>query len=299
MRKFLLLFGFLVIALVSEAQNSPIFSDYVSSMLIINPAYAGRNMVFNSSVLARSQWVGIDGGRQTQAITAHSGFENQNITAGGEILNFSQQGFSSVQFSGNVAYRLHFDDINLLLGSKVSLIMDQVLLSELSRNDQTDPLLDQLSGTSSHLNMGFGAYLHNSAWFFGLSSPHMLVNKSRLTHEKDIAFPTIYLTCGQAYQFSNSLQLRTSALAMIQSNEPFHLDMNASILLGGKLWLGLHSGTGLSGTNFQYSIKPGVLLGYSFDSSMKRNASPIGATHEVTFRFDLISSDKKIFSFHR
>ncbi|MEO0403382.1 MAG: type IX secretion system membrane protein PorP/SprF, partial [Bacteroidota bacterium] len=64
-------FFFFTIAMCS-AQEVPFFADYVSSMLVHNPAYAGRNDQLSAALQTRSQWTGFDGGKQVQLITAHA-----------------------------------------------------------------------------------------------------------------------------------------------------------------------------------------------------------------------------------
>ncbi|MEO0405464.1 MAG: type IX secretion system membrane protein PorP/SprF, partial [Bacteroidota bacterium] len=164
--------------------------------------------------------------------------------------------------------------------------------------DENDPFVINAEPSSSQFNAGAGGYLFSKQWYFGLAVPRFLTHEAGIRSGGSQSFPNIHFSAGQANNVGNSLRFRTASLVVVRANQPVLLDLNAATLLGGKLWLGMHTGTGLSGMYFQFAIKPGILVGYAYDSSLRRNTTHLGATHEITFRFDHISKRNKIFSFH-
>jgi hypothetical protein len=49
----------------SNAQQHPMYSQYMFNMMNINPAYAGSRGVVSATALYRNQWVNIEGAPQT------------------------------------------------------------------------------------------------------------------------------------------------------------------------------------------------------------------------------------------
>ena len=47
------------------AQQAPHYAQYMYNMQIINPAFVGHKSDFNATLLARSQWVDVDGAPET------------------------------------------------------------------------------------------------------------------------------------------------------------------------------------------------------------------------------------------
>ena len=52
----------------AKSQQDPVFTQYLTNLLSIQPAYAGITGVLNVSALSRAQWVGWEGAPQHQYI---------------------------------------------------------------------------------------------------------------------------------------------------------------------------------------------------------------------------------------
>lgn len=57
------------------AQQLPLYSQYMMNSFLLNPAIAGSVDYFPVILTARRQWVGINNGPSTQAISTHYLFE--------------------------------------------------------------------------------------------------------------------------------------------------------------------------------------------------------------------------------
>ena len=53
----------------------------------INPAYAGSRETFSAVGLQRSQWVGLEGGPETQTLSIHTPLRNEKIGIGLSFIN--------------------------------------------------------------------------------------------------------------------------------------------------------------------------------------------------------------------
>jgi type IX secretion system PorP/SprF family membrane protein len=49
----------------SQAQIDPLYAQYISNPMLINPAYAGLNNNLNAGITYRKQWAGFDGSPAT------------------------------------------------------------------------------------------------------------------------------------------------------------------------------------------------------------------------------------------
>ena len=69
------------------AQQLPQFTQYMFNTISINPAYAGSRETFSVVGLHRSQWVGLEGGPQTQTLSIHSPLRNDKVGLGFSFIN--------------------------------------------------------------------------------------------------------------------------------------------------------------------------------------------------------------------
>ena len=60
-----------IIAIHANAQYYPLFSQYLSNGMLINPAYTGSRDVLSINAMHRTQMVGFKGAPSYQSFTAH------------------------------------------------------------------------------------------------------------------------------------------------------------------------------------------------------------------------------------
>ena len=71
----------------SFGQQLPQFTQYMFNTISINPAYAGSRETFSAVGLHRSQWVGLEGGPETQTLSVHSPLRNEQVGVGLSFIN--------------------------------------------------------------------------------------------------------------------------------------------------------------------------------------------------------------------
>ena len=64
----------LLLSLFIQAQQDPMYSQYMYNMMSVNPAYAGSKGGIHALLLHRQQWTDIEGAPTTQNFTIHSPF---------------------------------------------------------------------------------------------------------------------------------------------------------------------------------------------------------------------------------
>ena len=82
MRKLLLSALIFGICYASEAQIDPLYAQYLSNPLLINPAYSGLNNNLNIGVTYRKQWAGFDGSPATYNVNGHTSLLDNRMGVG-------------------------------------------------------------------------------------------------------------------------------------------------------------------------------------------------------------------------
>src|ERR1044071_6587678 len=106
MKKTPLIFLFVMLTTALVAQQRPLQSLYMFDPLLVNPAYAGRQVQLSATAIYRNQWVNLDGAPKTFTTTVHSGFRKYRVGLG-FILSNDQIGIhNDVGFYGVYSYKL-------------------------------------------------------------------------------------------------------------------------------------------------------------------------------------------------
>lgn len=288
----------LLICFVAHAQQAYYISDYLNGVTEFNPAYVGSTTGFSCSQVSKIQWQGFEEGIQVHQFSAHAPFASFRMGGGINLSHFSQQGINQTKVALNGAYRLRFSAFAMHFGLKLGMFREVYHIQDLTRVDPNDPLIGQVGSKSTQLIPGVGLYLKATNWFFGVSSPQITSLKAPFYSSRSEQFQEIYLMGGHVWQKGNSMRFRLSGLVRIQSQNKLLIDANAGVLFGGKLWTGLHGGTGSNGLYFHYRIKPEILIGYGYDLNFQQGSQALGNAHLITLRYDITKGNRRIVSFH-
>src|SRR5680860_1272177 len=71
----------------SNAQQDPMYTQYMFNTQIINPAYAGTWESVGFMVLGRQQWAGLDGAPQTYTFTMQAPLKNEKVALGLNLIS--------------------------------------------------------------------------------------------------------------------------------------------------------------------------------------------------------------------
>ena len=81
MKHLLLVFTYLF-SFAACAQQDPIYAQYINNPLVINPAFAGSNNMFNAAVQYRTQWAGLDANPATFNFSSHLSMAQNKVGVG-------------------------------------------------------------------------------------------------------------------------------------------------------------------------------------------------------------------------
>ncbi|GAB3529564.1 type IX secretion system membrane protein PorP/SprF [Pontibacter brevis] len=314
MKKFNILFLFLLLASSAVAQQKALYSQYMTNYFLVNPAVAGydRNMNFKAGY--RNQWVGFEGAPSTFYLSGEAelfkdrrrgrikpkpyhgagGYIYKDVTGPtsrtGVMLSYAYHVpltrtmfLSSGLFAGVQQYSFYANKIQLANGS-----------------NERDPVTSGGNGTAFMPDLSVGTYLHADDFFVGVSLFQVLGNKifefensqtpSRLTRH-------LFVSGGYNFEINRNISLEPSVLLKYAHPAPLQADINVKGIYdfrnrrkgqNDKVWAGISYRTedalvGILGVQFMDQYE----LSYSYDITVSRMRHYSAGSHEITLGFRL------------
>jgi len=87
MKKAILIIIILFEFVFTEAQQLPLYSQYLTNNFLINPAVAGSDNVTSVKLSVRNQWLGLENSPKTQVISSHTRIERAGFYNNHGLLN--------------------------------------------------------------------------------------------------------------------------------------------------------------------------------------------------------------------
>ncbi|NHF61594.1 type IX secretion system membrane protein PorP/SprF [Flavobacteriaceae bacterium TP-CH-4] len=297
----------------SSAQQDAQYTQYMFNTMSVNPAYAGSRGQFSAAALYRSQWVGLEGGPQTQTLNLHSPIRNSRVGYGLSIVN-DEIGEGAVQetyFDAIISYTIDVSlEGKLSFGLKAGGHLFNLDVDGLRQRN--DPLLQENLDTDNienrfSPNVGLGVYYHTNRFYAGLSAPNLLetehfdgsggdANSIEFLSQERINF---YLITGYVFDLNNNFKFKPALLTKVVSGAPLQVDVSASFLFNDRFSFGAAyrwdaAVSGLAG----FQISDQFMIGLAYD----RETTELGGTQfndgsfEVFLRFELVKSFQKLVS---
>jgi type IX secretion system PorP/SprF family membrane protein len=258
MNKYILLLVLPFLALHSNAQQDPQFSQYIFNNLSINPGYTGSNNAICATALNRSQWMGFEGAPASTNLSVEAPV---SLLRGGLGLNVLTEKIGKNQMLGlhlNYAYRK--DLANGTLGIGLALGVFQSGIDDgFNTEVEGDPSIPVSGDKASALDLGFGLHYKTEKLYVGLSSSH--VNEATLTSDNDVLQLErhYYLMAGYLYTLNEKMDLKPS-LFVKSDGVTASLDATTILEYNNKLW---------GGVSYRPSFGAIVLLGMHLNKDLK------------------------------
>jgi type IX secretion system PorP/SprF family membrane protein len=291
---------FVVSGVTVFAQQDPMFTQYMTNPITINPAITGVRKVDNISLVFRKQWVGIEGAPTTASLSYQGPFFKDNVGLGCNLIHDIIGPVVQTGFYVDYAYHLKFDNNkqnNLALGIMGGFNYYTFDLYSL-RSDEPDNDI-ALDGVDRRFlpNFGIGLFYYTPQFFFGASMPKMLRNSLSKTENtlslEDKEERHFFVMTGYIFDLSRKIKFKPSVIGRFVYGAPISLDLTATFMLYDKVWIGgmYRWGSSIGGL-IRWQINPKIHLGYSFDFSNSRLKAYNQGTHEIFLSFDIGNSDR-------
>ena len=286
----LVLFGVCSTALLAQDQTQ--YNNYVANQGLLNPAYNGTRDVISGLLIGRSQWIGIKGAPNSQAINVHGPIQDTNLGLGIALANDMVGFTNNMDLMASVSYKLKFDRFRFLsFGLQVGVSSNIYDGTKAVTDNYLDPVF---YGKESKIgfNFGFGSYLYAENYFIGFSVPKFFTqnfNEEDFSFKNTIDPKNLYTYLYGGYIFDwGEVKVKPTALFRFVYGAPLEFDVAANVLFAERLWVGLAYRT-TSDVIFlsEFIINRKFTVRYSFDYSLTSlNRYAKAGSHEIGLQFD-------------
>lgn len=244
----LLVICILPIGNYTQAQQTPVFSDYYYNQTLINPAYSGVYSKTEISISNFGYLNQFEGSPKTFSGVFNTPISKYNVGLGGGFIS-DQIGVTSINtIFVSYAYKLYFrnknaqgrwwnEDANVLsFGLTTGISFFNENLSELEI--QGDPDFENDVNVTIP-SFGFGILYNRNKFYLGFSAQNLF--SGSFSSEKNINIKTpYYIYGGYKWYFNNleEIQFQPSILAKFVSGAPTQFDFNFSANYKNKIEIG-------------------------------------------------------------
>jgi len=283
----------LLIVLGLNAQQDPLFSQYMFNKLALNPAYAGSHDYFTTDILYRYQWVNIDGAPQTLNFSAHTPLRNSHIGLG---LNIYQDVVGPTLSQGvlvTFAYRIIFQESKLAFGIQAGIKYRDIFWSQIKPYNLDDPIVWATVKNKVVPDANIGLYYYSKKYYIGISSKQLLQNEMSVVNvhgrsEYTKLIRHFYGMAGVSFRLSDDILIRPSILAKFVIHAPPQLDLNLSCILANNLLIGTSYRTEKAMSFMvEFNLTENLRLGYSYDIWFNELQHYNKGSHEMRLGYDL------------
>ena len=292
---FLMLVGVAGFCEKVNGQQDPIYAQYLNNPMIINPAYAGSNNMFNAGIQYRTQWAGLDGNPTTVNFNSHMSVFQNKVGLGVQVIQDKLGDTKNTEFNTLYSYKIKLSDATLSFGMQAGFIRYTNDPSGLTIRDPGDPAFVALS--EMKFNTGAGLLLKNDRYMVGLSVPRLLpTTVSQGGQTIQLYSQNYYLFGSYVFFLSEGLRFKPSVLLRGTQGSPFSADVNASLNFKEFYTAGLFT------RNFKtYGLLAQVMVksfrfGYVFEMPGSQASSLNFSSHEITLGISMgvLSNHDKI-----
>ncbi len=285
-----------------NAQQDPMYSQYMFNMLAINPAYAGNHEVFGATALFRQQWVGVPGAPRTFTFGFDVPDNKRGFGYGVQLIG-DQIGIQKTNaIAGSFSYRTHVFSENdeLSLGLQGSMSNYTANYNSVDLIQPYDPSFVGLVVNTWTPNVGAGIFYHTKDFYLGISSPTILsqpmqggVTNLGRSAQSFFSIPHTFATTGYVFHLSDVVDFKPSVMFKVVAGAPVQYDVNAQFYLYDLISLGASYRSnaaivGMAGLQ----LTPNWRIGYAFDRDITGFKAFNTGTHEIMLGFALNRSTK-------
>ncbi|MFW5725600.1 MAG: PorP/SprF family type IX secretion system membrane protein [Bacteroidota bacterium] len=276
-----------------QAQQMPMYGQYLFNSTVINPAQAGTLSHNQAGILGRYQWVGIDG-----APTAHTAFANlilpYDLGVAAGIFQDQVGPLREISFQADISYKAQISrDWFLAAGLRTmtsSMALDMSMMEEVNN----DPLFNSDLSTGFRINMGMGLLLFSENHFIGIAMPRAVNVMKRESHT-----PTnhLFFYGGSTFGITREITIAPAFLFKNVALAPAQLDISIIGCYDNLVDFGPVIRTNMAkdvvdaiGFTAGLNISENWYFGYMYEYPANRIRTSTVQTHEISLRYQWESS---------
>ena len=292
MKKGLIVFfvAVLLSPIVSQAQQSPLYTQYMLNDYVINPAVAGSKGFFPLRLNVRNQWMGFEDAPSTQSLSFHAGVGDGRVGLGALIFQDDTGPTSQLGTQISYSYHLYVPSIESNLSFGVAPMIYQYSLNA-NELEFHDPEIIGGSYKKVLPDASVGLYLYGESYFIGASVYQLLETTFKQSlynaYGDNSGKRHYFLTAGVTKEVNYSFHIEPSIMIKTLEIGLTQVDFNIRTIFNRKFWTGLsirtdESVVALVGMNLET-----FHLAYGFDYTMRPIGTHTSGSHEISVGFNL------------
>lgn len=292
MKKILLVIIILLYQLHGKAQQDIMVSQYMFDGLLLNPAYAGSHKYFSSSLLHRSQWVGLEGAPRSNILALDGPINDEKMGLGLIVSNDHIGITDQTDIYGNYSYHLPLGGGKLSFGIKAGVSRYTYKFDELVYWDNNDQVFLGNRSSAWLPKFGAGVYYYTPKWYAGISVPSLIAYDPDKDFGNDVNQSGFvkrhyYGVTGFVFELNNAFKLKPSLLLKYVPSAPLEADINLHLLYQDKLWFGASYRTqDAVSVMLEYQTNSRFRIGYAYDFTTSKIKDHSSGTHEIMIGYD-------------
>lgn len=276
---------------VSQAQQLPIFTQYIFNKYVFNPAVTGTEDNFSATANYRYQWQGVTDAPRTYIMSVHGPHKYKSFGLGGSLYTDVTGPTSKTGMYFSYAYHLQATSTTKLsLGLSGGLMQYRVDGSKITLADQGDITLANSLLAKTLPDFGFGAYWFNDDFYLGLSVPQFIQARIDFSDDGTQTLSRLtshfYLNGGYLFRFDNDYSVEPSMMMRYSYPVNPQFDFVVKGIYQDNYYLGL-----MARTQDAFSVMAGYMttngkftFGYAYDITTGGLAPYSNGSHELMIK---------------
>ena len=281
-------------ALVSNAQQLPLYSQYYFNQFIHNPALTGAQDANQLHLIGRKQYSGVSSGIGTNAITLQLRPEASKAGFGLYFMNDKTNLVRRNAVYGNYSYHAMINETAILsLGLAAGIHDNRYDFDKFKLSDPNDPrvaLLQNQGNFTADANLG--ANIKSNNFNFGVAVLQLANSNQKFSddYNNDLVYNlerTFIVTTGYKFSAKENYTFEPYILYRKTKNAKGQVDLNFMFDWADKAYLGFgyrdaFSVSGMAGVHLGKTLT----VGYAYDQSIHKEQKTLGGTHEIMIGID-------------
>jgi type IX secretion system PorP/SprF family membrane protein len=302
--KIIALVSLIFIAPQLDAQQLPVYNQYMFNQFVLNPAMSSVGVeVPTITAIHRNQWVGVDGAPETSLITFNGDIVERNVGYAAYLYRDQTGILSTTSFYGNYSYNfLAFDGFRIALGLSAGVVYKGVDRSKINLPNSADPILATNIGNGSTFDFNFGVNFNYWNFDLGFAAPQLFgnsINSSEALRDSSMSFNlerhyvgvlryTYNLSIPYIGQFGDRAKIIPQLTTRYLPNSPVQFDLHTTLELEDLGWLGVgyRTNMGIIST-VGFDVTNDLAIGYSYEMNLGATSKSLGSSHEITLVYRL------------
>ncbi len=275
----------LCVATSVRAQQDPIYAQYLTNPMLINPSYAGINNNLMVNAGYRMQWMGLDASPQTLNLNGHVSLVDNKVGLGGSLIQDRIGNTNITEFNAVFAYKLKLQNNTVFsFGMQGGVLGFKTDNNSLRIRDQGDAAFPEGVTRTSSVNLGTGVTLMGEKFIVGLSVPRLLPSKVNSGSQQfNLYNQHFYLFGSYVHIVNERLRLKPSVLLRGVAGAPLSADVAFNINLNLVHTVGVFTrNLNTYGVLLQTMLGEKLKLGYVFELPTQKSVGAQFTTHEIT-----------------